>query len=282
MRAVNLIPKDYRRGALAGRGGERFSYMLIAGLAVLLVAMLSVILTNNSISGKKAEIADLKQQEIDAKAKADSLQAYSTFASLQQARTATVSSLAQSRFDWERVMRELSQVIPSDVSLTKLTGSVLPDVVVDNDAALTARDAVSGPALEIVGCAPGQEQVATFVAALEDIDGVTRVGVQSSDKPQEATGAAGAGAGTGDECRTTDSTAKFEIVVAFDAAPVPAAAGASPAPGAPTAPTPAPAGPAAPGDGGVGQGQQQQVNEQQNVQQGSDRAKKATKLVPGN
>ena len=39
------------------------------------------------------------------------------------------------------------------------------------------RAAIAGPALELSGCAKGQEAVAGFVTALKDIDGVTRVGV---------------------------------------------------------------------------------------------------------
>jgi hypothetical protein len=86
------------------------------------------------------------------------------------------------------------------------------------------RGAIAGPALELVGCAVSQYGVADFVTVLKDIDGVTRVGVQSSELPS-ANGGAGASSG-GEEsgssdCRTHTNIAKFEIVVAFDAAPVP-------------------------------------------------------------
>lgn len=281
MRAVNLVPKDFRRGPLSGKGGETFSYMLIAGLVVLLLAVFAVVSTNNSISSKKSEVAKLEQEKLDAQAKADSLQSYASFASLQQARTATVSSLAQSRFDWERILRELSLIVPVNVSLTGLTGTVLPEVAVDGAATLSTRSSIPGPALELVGCAPGQEEVAAFVAALEDIDGVTRVGLETSEKPTaEVTATPSAGPSISEECRTSDASSKFQIVAAFDAAPVPAAAAASSGapPPAPAAPAPAPA---APNEGGAGQVQQQQAAQQQDVQSATDKSKKATKLVPG-
>jgi hypothetical protein len=63
--------------------------------------------------------------------------------------------------------------------------------------------------------------VAGFVTALKDIDGVTRVGVQNSEL---GTGEAGAGIGGGSssgDCRTRRFIAKFDMVVVFDAAPVP-------------------------------------------------------------
>ena len=125
MKAVNLVPKDYRRGRLSGRGGEVFSYAVIGGLVAVLLAVVAVVLTGNKVSDNKSEVAKLQQQLDDAQTEASALAPYSNFASLAQARIATVSSLAQSRFDWERVMRELSQVIPSDVWLTKLTGTVV-------------------------------------------------------------------------------------------------------------------------------------------------------------
>jgi hypothetical protein len=86
------------------------------------------------------------------------------------------------------------------------------------------RAAVPGPALELGGCAKGQQAVAGFVTALEDIDGVTRVGVQSSELAEKEEDGGGEGGGgdsdSGDECRTREFIAKFAIVVAFDAAPV--------------------------------------------------------------
>jgi Tfp pilus assembly protein PilN len=276
MKAVNLVPKDYRRGRLAGRGGEVFSYFLIGGLAALLLAVTAIVLTNNKISDNKAEVAKLSQERDDAQAEADALAPYANFASLAQARTATVSSLAQSRFDWERIMRELAQILPSDIWLTQLSGTVLPDVPLDGAAGLTTRSSVPGPALEIIGCGPSQDSVAKFVAALEDIDGVTRVGVQSSEKPESATSG---GTGGSTDCRTKDFIAKFELIVAFDAAPVPAAAGVTTTP--PAAPA-TPATPTTPDASGVDQAQQQQVAGQQSVQDAKGKAEKATNYIPGN
>jgi hypothetical protein len=136
----------------------------------------------------------------------------------------TVSSLADSRFDWERVMRELALVLPHDVWLVGLTATAAPGVGVEGGGGGNMRGAIAGPALELSGCAHGQEAVAGFVTALKDIDGVTRVGVQSSELPEEKKGGEGGGGGSssssGEECRTRKFIAKFEIVVAFDAAPV--------------------------------------------------------------
>ena len=123
---------------------------------------------------------------------------FANFASLQQAREQTVESLAQSRFDWERVLRELAIVIPEDVWLINLTATVSPTVQLSDagsssssGSSASGMESVQGPALQIEGCAAGHESVARFLAALRDIDGVTRVSVLSSDRPDPSTATGG-------------------------------------------------------------------------------------------
>jgi Tfp pilus assembly protein PilN len=225
MRPVNLIPPEDRRGEQAPLRTGPLPYVLLAGLVVLLLGVTAVVVTNNQITESKNEVAKLEGEDAAASAKAQRLAAYTQFRMMSEQRVETVSSLADSRFDWERVMRELALVLPDDVWLVGLTATAAPGVSVSGGegGGSSMRGAIAGPALELSGCAKGQEAVAGFVTALKDIDGVTRVGVQSSELPEE--GKAGGGEGgesgsSGDECRTRDSIAKFEIVVAFDAAPV--------------------------------------------------------------
>ncbi len=65
--------------------------------------------------------------------------------------------------------------------------------------------------------------------ALKQIDGVTRVGVQSSALGES-------GGGSGSTCQTRDFIAQFQMVAAFDAAPAPSEEGAA----GEAAPAPAP------------------------------------------
>jgi Tfp pilus assembly protein PilN len=231
MRPVNLIPPEDRRGDQAPLRTGPVAYILLGALVVVLVGVTALVLLGNQVSDSKSEVATLKGEDAVASAKAQRLAAYTQFRSMSEQRVATVSSLADSRFDWERVMRELALVLPHDVWLTGLTATASPEVTLEGGAGggsgADLRSAVPGPALELSGCATGQEAVAGFVTALKDIDGVTRVGVQSSELGEEeesATTSTEVGASTGStdgECRTREFIAKFEIVVAFDAAPVP-------------------------------------------------------------
>lgn len=217
MRPVNLIPPEQRRGDRAPLRAGLLSYAIVAVLALALLAVTGLVLTGNQIKEREAEVANLEVREAEARARAESLSAFAQFASLSEARFQTVSTLAQSRFDWERVLRELSLVLPEDVWLVSLSGTASPEVNV-GDSSTSLRGEVPGPALTLVGCGAGQEAVAGFIEALKDIDGVTRVGVASSEQPSESAGG-GDGSDTA-ECRTRDSLAKFELVAAFDEVPV--------------------------------------------------------------
>jgi len=232
MRPVNLIPPDERRGDSAPLRTGSLIYVLVAGLGVLLLLVVVVALTGKQINDRRAEKASLEQELQQQTARATSLQAFANFRAVQEERSATVSSLAQSRFDWPRVLQELSLVLPSDVHLSSLTGTASPETGLDSGGGgggADLRGNVEGPALEISGCAPGQDAVAGFVSALEDIDGVSRVGLSSSQIDAESNQSASSGSTGGSaECVAGSRTAKFEIVVAFDAVPTPDTATAAP------------------------------------------------------
>ena len=230
MRPVNLIPPEDRRGDRAPARTGVAPYRLIGALVAAIAAISAVVLTSNQVSDREAELASLQAQEAEARARAEALRPYADFATLSQARDATVSSLAQSRFDWERVLRELAFVMPEDVWLTNVTGTASPDVQLESGADVTIRSAVAGPALSMIGCGSGHEAVAAFVAALRDIDGVTRVTVNTSELP-----GAGESSGGDDDCRTRDFISRFEIVAAFDEVPAPEAATVPSAPATPPA-----------------------------------------------
>lgn len=264
MRPVNLLPAEDRRGLSIDSGGAT-SMLIVGFLVAILVGVTALVLTGNQIDERKAEVAQLEQDLTVAQARADSMQAFAEFRSMQQARTATVATLAQSRFDWERVMRELTYVLPADVWLVELEGSASPDVQLDDGVDLSQRSSVAGPALEMVGCTVSQEAVGRFASALGDIDGVTRVSVLKSERPELSQSAGSSGDSGGDEeCRTRDFITRFEIIAAFDAVPVTAAA-----PGESTIPSE------------TGDAPQESTTSQDTTEQGAQEGQEASNLAPG-
>lgn len=221
MRPVNLIPTDERRRDRSGGAkASQLPYLVVGVLALVLVGVTALTLIGKGISDKENEVASLETREAETSARAQSLAAFLSFEELSSARVETVTALAQSRFDWERVIRELTLVLPNKVWLTSLIGTVSPAVSVSDGESVNLRAEVPGPALELVGCAPGQRDVASLIAALGDIDGVTRVTAGRSEKPLDNAADSG-GSGSGDtvnsDCRTRDFITRFEVVAAFDA-----------------------------------------------------------------
>jgi len=276
MRPVNLIPPDERRGDEAPLRTGNLVYVLTAGLVLLLLGIVAVALTSKQISDRQDQKASLEQELAQATARANSLAAFTNFRAVQESRLATVTSLAQSRFDWSRVLNELALVLPSEVSLSSVSGSASPDLQTSGGEGSGGdlRGAIQGPALDISGCAPGQEAVAGFVAALEDIDGVTRVGLESSNIDSAGGSSSSSGGTTAADCQAGPRTAKFQIVVAFDAVSVPPTATTSPAVPASVAPSG--------GSGEVADAQSEQAVAKASAQAQTSKAQAAkSTLIPG-
>ena len=239
MKAVNLIPVEERRGTSAGGRSGASAYAVLGALAVLVVMVAAWTLTGKTVSERKDKLASLEQQASAAEAQANKLAAYSAFSDLRKKRAETVASIARSRFDWAHVMHEIARVIPPDAHLTGLSGTVSSQAQAPNGAgqALSLRGSNPGPAIDIVGCANGQQNVSRMISRLRLIDGVEHVTLAESSKNDSATGGSGSSAGDDGECRYNSRIAKFDVLLLF-AAP-PAVAGPS------TAPTAGAAAPAA-------------------------------------
>jgi len=242
VRPVNLIPPEERRGEKAPMRTGALAYVVVAVLGLALLAITGFVLMNNQISDRKAEKSSLESQLATAQAGADRTKSFADFAALQLSREQTVASLAQSRFDWERVLRELAIVIPHDVWLTSLNASVSQDAASasasssSSSGSSAGSESITGPSLQIEGCAGGHEAVARFLAALGDVDGVTRVSVLKSDRPDAGSlggtaTAASSGTAAGSEgCSSRDFVSQFEVVAAFDAVQIdPTTQGIAPA-----------------------------------------------------
>jgi Tfp pilus assembly protein PilN len=201
VRPINLIPDDERRSGVVARTGP-VAYLIVGALGVLLIGVVMLVLFTNSIHDREGEVARLETEKAAATAQASKLSAYTSFKQVSEDRTRTVAELADARFDWVRVIRQLSLVLPGDVYFESLGAS-----------GGGGEGGVSGPSLTITGCADGQAAVAGFVASLKEIDGVTRVELNNSTLNDEASSGAGGG-----PC-AKQGVAKFEVLVAFDAAP---------------------------------------------------------------
>jgi Tfp pilus assembly protein PilN len=213
MRPVNLIPAEERPGGRRPLRAGPLAYLVVGALAAAVIALTALVVTENQISDRQAEVTQLQAEAQSIEARAQELAPYTQFAAVREQRLETVTGLADSRFDWRRVLNELSLLLPTNIQLTSLAGTASPEVGLSGGAGVGMRSQIPGPALEVAGCGTSQAAVAGFVETLKDIDGVTRVGFQGSSS------------GGGENATSTTScagarSASFQMVAAFDAAPV--------------------------------------------------------------
>jgi Tfp pilus assembly protein PilN len=187
MKAVNLIPQDARRGGVApslGRLGA--SHMVLALLLIAVGYVTFYVLTNNTISQRRAQVASLNQQVTRIQAQVARLNRYEKFEKLAQARAQTVREIASSRFDWHSTLSDLSKVVPANTTLQSLTATASPTTGTAGGATGSSggiRGAIDAPAFELKGCTGSQDEVAQLMSRLRLINGVSRVTLAQSTKP---------------------------------------------------------------------------------------------------
>jgi Tfp pilus assembly protein PilN len=221
VRAVNLIP-DEQRGSGAGRTGIAV-YVLLGGLAAVALALAALVITGNQISHRRSEVAKVQLEATAKEAEARALKPYADFAALRAKRVQTVQSLAQSRFDWPRVLRDLSRAMPRSAWVQTFTGTVAPGVSVEGGGGggTGLRSALTAPAVELSGCAESQSDVARMMTRLRLIEGVTRVSLGSSTK-SGAAGSSGGDSSSGGGCAGSSRWPQFNVVVFFEGQTPPA------------------------------------------------------------
>ena len=192
MRAVNLIPAD-SRGRSSSRGpstGMQVPVYVLLGFLAAAVALLTLyVLTNNTITSRKAEVASLKTQVAQEQAAANRLGEFSKFSSLAQTRIGTVNSIASARFDWHTALVNLSKVVPADTTLQSIVGTVVPGATSGGAGATSSlRADVVAPAFDLTGCTANQDDVARLMSQLRLINGVTRVSFTNSQASGASSG----------------------------------------------------------------------------------------------
>jgi Tfp pilus assembly protein PilN len=205
MKAVNLIPSEQRRAAPSGSltGG---AYAVLGVLAVLLVMAVLYVLTGNSANEDTTKATEARQEADALEAQAASLESYTDFSAIKDQRKAAVVAAAKTRFDWERLMREISRVMPTGSWLQTTEASIAGDEAAAGAVADPAASAPTGPTATFVGCTPKQSEVAKILVRLRGMHRVTDVKLNESALEQ------------GNAEVTVDSCGplyKFDVTVTF-------------------------------------------------------------------
>lgn len=237
MKAVNLVPGDTRRGRVAVGNPLGPGFAVLALLAVAVVFVTLYVVTNNTISDRKAKLAEVQAQIAQQQALASRLASYAAFQKVAQSRSVAVSQIAAARFDWHAALSNLARVFPAHTSITTLSGTASSSSSTSGTSGTSGsaiggasgslRGSSPGPAFEMGGCTGTQDDVAGLMSRLRVVPGVTRVTLGDSIKHPAA-------AGSGSSCKGPT----FDLVVFFKAPPgsTPTAAAGSTAGAAPASP----------------------------------------------
>jgi Tfp pilus assembly protein PilN len=252
MRAVNLIPAEHRSGASVGvgrSGGAAYAVMVVLGGFALLAFLYGR--ASHQISSGRAQAAALTAQAQRAQLETSRLAPYTSFIALREQRMNAVNELVDSRFDWAHIFHEFGRVLPAQVSVSSLTGSIgaatgaagaapapapapAPTAsapastagaspAASSPAAVTVTSATpagSVPVFTLAGCATSQPAVALMLDRLRLMDGVSSVTLQSSTKSSSSGGGGASGGCAGGQ-------PAYSVQVTFEALPSAAAARAA-------------------------------------------------------
>jgi Tfp pilus assembly protein PilN len=207
MKAVNLIPNDQRRAQASGENSGS-AYVALGVLAVLLVMAVAYVMTSNSANDSTSKAQKAKQEANALEAKVSELDSYTDFASIKAQRLTAVRMAAETRFDWERLMREISRVMPAGSWLQTTQASTAgdPNAAAAPATATPTATAPTGPSANFVGCTPKQSEVAKILVRLRSMHRVTDVELNESLREQEVAEV------TTDSCGTLY---KFDVTVTF-------------------------------------------------------------------
>ena len=188
MRAVNLLPST---GVEGGRKRPPVPVLVGCGGMVLVTAFLalSVLSASSKVGKEKHELEAAQITLSGLPVPPPPSPVVAALPQQRQDRVGALSSVLTQRIAWDRVMREVSEVVPSDVWLVNLDATA-PDA----SAAAAAANPVAGDTnfgFEVRGCTYSQDAVARFLARLGVVPDLQDMTLTKSDDLQSSDCAAG-------------------------------------------------------------------------------------------
>ena len=186
MRAVNLLPRQQQ---VEQRRERPKTVVLVAGIgsaAVVLALVGGFLLANRSADRQQQALSTARSVLATTPAHHVSAQTNSFRSSIldvKEQRTLALASALGKRVAWDRILRRFAQIIPSDVWLTNLTGTVPLAPAVSTAGATTASSALppTATALTIKGYTYSQAGVARLLERLQVVPDLKNVQLQDSE-----------------------------------------------------------------------------------------------------
>jgi Tfp pilus assembly protein PilN len=190
MRAVNLLPRQHVEQKAERRNPVALGAM-IGGAAVLLVLVGGFLLANRSVDRQRQALADARAVLAVTPAHKMSAQTQAfraTLLSQREQRSLALAAAIGKRVSWDRILRRIALVMPDDVWLQSLSGSVpLDSTLTPTTATTTTAPSALPPlpsALTIQGYTYSQDGVARLLERLEVVPDLQNVQLQTSQSQQ--------------------------------------------------------------------------------------------------
>jgi Tfp pilus assembly protein PilN len=158
MRAVNLLPIDAR----AGRRRPPAAAVAVAGAGVLAASLLTVafVSANGKVGDREQELTRLEQELAVARREAQAKRSQPSVSGVHQQRLTALNSALGEQLPWDRVLREVSLVLPDDVWLSSLGASA---AAAGAESTTTAPEGAASQAVTFNGFTYSQESVARLL-----------------------------------------------------------------------------------------------------------------------
>jgi Tfp pilus assembly protein PilN len=188
MRAVNLLPGDEQ-----SQGRKVPPLPVLAGCVgtVLISALLAMMYLSASagVATKQRALEQVQAQYAAIPAPAPASPVVAELPQQRQTRVTALATVLGQRVAWDRLLREVSQVVPSDVWLIALN-ALAPSI-----SPTPAPGAAPQQSFMVTGCTYSQDSVARFLARLSVVPDLTGMTLGSS-----STDSGGGGGGSGGQC----------------------------------------------------------------------------------
>ena len=176
MKRIDLLPPEQRVKASRERG---LLWAILILVAIVVALGMVYMWEKGHVNDKQVELDGLTAEVAAEQAKAAALTPYAAIQTTRTAMTATAQAIYYSRVPWSTILQEISLVIPDNVRLQTLTGTV-PATMLPGSAVPGAPAAPATTDITFSGTTLTHKDVAEFMTRLGLMPQLSNVQLASS------------------------------------------------------------------------------------------------------
>ena len=185
MKRINLLPPEQRVKASRERG---LLWAILILVAIVVALGLVYVWQNGQVNDKQAELDGINAELAVVQQQILALAPYAAIQTTRTSMTQTAKGIYDSRVSWATILQEISLVIPENVRLQSLTGTV-PAAMLPGPATPPVAGGVAAvtPDVTFTGTSYTHKDVAEFMTRLGLIPQLSNVQLASSTGAAAAT-----------------------------------------------------------------------------------------------